>query len=85
MTRWSIAAAVVALVVTLSPGVAHADAAGPTDYVTAVLSVSPEIDGLVVTIEGGDSFVRLQAPDGAEVIVFGYAGEPYLRFSPDGT
>ena len=85
MTRWSIAAAVVALVVTLSPEVAHADAAGPTDYVTAVLSVSPEIDGLVVTIEGGDSFVRLQAPDGAEVIVFGYAGEPYLRFSPDGT
>lgn len=85
MTRGSIAAAVVALVILMAPGVALADAAGPTDYRTSIVSVSPEIDGLVVTIEGGDSFVRLRAPDGAEVIVFGYAGEPYLRFAPDGT
>ena len=85
MTRGPIAAAVVALVIILAPGVAHADAAGPTDYRTEIVSVSPEIPDLVVTIEGGDSFVRLQAPDGAEVIVYGYAGEPYLRFAPDGT
>ena len=85
MMRWSVAILATALTIVLAPSVAHADAAGPTDYRTDIVSVSPEIDGLVVTIEGGDSFVRLQAPDGAEVIVFGYAGEPYLRFSADGT
>jgi hypothetical protein len=75
----------VGLVVALAPGVAHADAAGPTDYRTTIVSVSPPIDGLEVTIEGGDSFVRVTAPEGADVIVYGYAGEPYLRFTPDGT
>lgn len=85
MTRWPIAAAIIAVVFAFLPGVAHADAATPTDYRTTIVSVSPEITGLVVTIEGGDSFVRLRAPDGSEVIVFGYAGEPYLRFAPDGT
>jgi hypothetical protein len=65
--------------------VAHADAAAPTDYRTTVESVSPAIDGLSVSIEGGDSFIRLRAPDGVEVIVYGYAGEPYLRFAADGT
>ncbi len=85
MTRWRIAVIAAALAVVPAPGVAHADAAGPTDYRTDIVSVTPEIDGLVVSIEGGDSFVRLQAPAGTEVVVFGYAGEPYLRFSPDGT
>jgi hypothetical protein len=78
-------AGALALMVVLMPGVAHADAAAPTDYRTTIISVAPQIDGLVVTIEGGDSFVRLAAPNGAEVIVYGYAGEPYLRFAPDGT
>jgi len=77
-------AVAVGLAVLLAPGVAHADAAAPTDYRTTVVSVAPEIDGLVVTIEGGDAFVRLTAPDDTEVIVYGYAGEPYLRFSRTG-
>lgn len=72
------------LAVVSAPGVAHADAAAPTDYRTTIVSVSPQIDGLEVSIEGGDSFVRLTAPAGAEVVVHGYAGEPYLRFSADG-
>jgi hypothetical protein len=82
-TRW--AAAAVWLAVVLAPSVALADAAGPTDYRTTVVSVTPPIEGLNVSIEGGDSFIRLRAPAGSEVIVFGYAGEPYLRFAPDGT
>ena len=85
MTRLAIVTAIFAAVFAVSPGVVHADAAAPSDYRTTVLSVSPEVPGLVVTIEGGDSFVRLRAPDGAEVVVFGYAGEPYLLFAPDGT
>ncbi len=82
MKLWALA---VGVVVAMTPNVAHADAAGPTDYRTTIVSVAPPIDGLSVSIEGGDSFVRLTAPTGAEVIVYGYAGEPYLRFAPDGT
>lgn len=81
-SRWAIAFAVVAA---LTPGVAHADAAAPTDYRTVIESVDPAVDGLEVSIEGGDAFIRLRTPVGAEVIVLGYVGEPYLRFSPDGT
>ena len=69
----------------LAPGVAHADAATPTDYRTTVVSVTPQVPGLEVGIEGGDSFVRLRSPDGAETIVSGYSGEPYLRIASDGT
>lgn len=67
-----------------APGVARADAAGPTDYQTTIESVAPQIDGLEVSIVGGDAFVRLRAPVGSEVIVLGYAGEPYLRFTASG-
>lgn len=79
-------AATTLLFVVLTPtGLAHADPAAPTDYRTEIVSVSPQIVGLEVSIEGGDSFVRLRAPDGAEVIVLGYANEPYLRIAEDGT
>lgn len=82
MRRWAVA---VGLMVALTPSVAHADAAGPTDYRTTIVAVAPQIDGLEVSIEGGDSFIRLTAPDNTEVIVYGYTGEPYLRFARDGT
>lgn len=82
MKRWAVA---VGLIVALTPSVAHADAAGPTDYRTTIVGIAPQIDGLHVSIEGGDSFIRLTAPGDAEVIVYGYAGEPYLRFAPDDT
>lgn len=85
MTVRGFVAAVIGLAFLLAPGVAHADAAGPTDYRTTIVGVSPWVDGLDVSIEGGDSFVRLRAPAGSEVIVLGYAGEPYLRFATDGT
>jgi hypothetical protein len=78
-------AAAIGLAIVSAPGVAHADAAGPTDYRTTIVSVTPAIAGLAVSIEGGDSFIRLRAPAGRDVIVSGYAGEPYLRFARDGT
>lgn len=80
MKWWAVA---VGLAVALTPTAVHADAAGPTDYRTTIVAIAPQIDGLVVSIEGGDSFIRLTAPDDAEVVVLGYAGEPYLLFSPD--
>ena len=62
-----------------------ADAAGPTDFRSEVLSVTPATDAITVSIEGGDAFVRVVVEPGHEVIVPGYEGEPYLRISADGT
>src|SRR5690606_682829 len=38
-----------------------------------------------VDVVGGDSFLRLRAEPGTEVVVLGYEGEPYLRYLPDGS
>ena len=66
-------------------GVAHADAAGPTNYRSEIVSVMPASDLFDVTIEGGDAFVALDVEPGTEVIVLGYGGEPYLLIDADGT
>lgn len=91
--RATLAAAIAALGAFAVPSVAHADAAGPTDYVTEIVAIdgTPPGDdrsgpaGLVtVSIEGGDSFVRVSVAPGHEVIVLGYAGEHYLRIDAAG-
>ena len=63
----------------------YADAAGPTDYRSEVVSVDPETPTIEVAIVGGDSFVELTADEGTEVFVLGYEGEQYLWFRPDGS
>jgi hypothetical protein len=70
------------LVVPASP--ALADAAGPTDYQTRLVSIDPQVAGVRITVIGGDSFVGLAVDPGLTVEVIGYRGEPFLRFSPDG-
>lgn len=84
-----VAAAVMAIAVVGAPYVAHADAAGPTDYVSTITAVAPAtvLDVLSVDIVGGDAFVRIDVAGGHEVIVLGYLPdqEPYLRVSADGT
>lgn len=68
-----------------APGdVALADAAGPTDYETTITSITPEAPGVEVSIVGGDSFLRVVAEPGVEVVVPGYQQEPYLRIRADG-
>jgi hypothetical protein len=39
---------------------------------------------VTATIEGGDSFLRIEVEPGHEVYVEGYAGEPYLWIDADG-
>lgn len=82
-------AAVVGALIVLAPlGVAtaaHADAAGPTDYRSEVVSVDPVTPTIEVSIVGGDSFVELRVDEGTEVFVLGYEGEQYLWFRPDGS
>jgi hypothetical protein len=74
------------VVAMLAPaGVAFADPAGPTDFASRITSVTPQVHGFRVDIIGGDSFLRLVADRGTDIVVQGYAQEPYLRFRPDGT
>jgi hypothetical protein len=76
---------VLAVALTFVPGVVHADAAGPTDYRSVVESITPATDAIRVSIEGGDSFVRLAVDPGHEVTVLGYDDEPYLLIDAEGT
>lgn len=64
---------------------AVADPPGPTDYLSEVTAIEPEVAGIQVEIVGGDSFFLLTVAPGVRVDVVGYSGEPYLRFSSDGT
>ncbi len=86
MSRRSLlAAALAALWILASPGVAVADPPGPTDYLSEVTEIDPDLPGIAVEIIGGDSFVLLTVEPGIAVDVVGYSGEPYLRFLTDGT
>ncbi len=80
-----VVAALVGLLGASAPQVAHADPAGPTDYRSAVVAITPATDAIEVSIEGGDSFVRIEVQPDHEAVVLGYSGEPYLRILPDGT
>lgn len=62
-----------------------ADAARPGDTTSTVEALEPAVQGVRVDIVGGDAFVRLRVEPGHEVLVPGYAGEPYLRILADGT
>jgi hypothetical protein len=48
-------------------------------YRTSVLAVEPAAPGLTVTVADGGA-VTLENRTGKEVVVLGYAGEPYLQF-----
>lgn len=63
---------------------AWADAAGPTDYQSVVVSVDPPAEGVTARIIGGDAFLEIVVAPGRRVDVIGYRAEPYLRFLPDG-
>ncbi|MDJ0954906.1 MAG: hypothetical protein QNJ81_14610 [Acidimicrobiia bacterium] len=85
MRRWSYLSVFAVLWVLGTAGVASADPPGPTDYLSEVVDIDPNVAGIEVEIVGGDSFVLLTVAPGIGVDVVGYSGEPYLRFLPDGT
>lgn len=85
MIRRSIVGLGIVLGALTIPGVVHADAAGPTDYRTTVISITPATDAIDVQVEGGDAFLRIEVDSGHEVVILGYDDEPYLRIGPDGT
>lgn len=84
MTRAFVVAIVAALAWLATPAVAHADPAGPTDYRTTVESITPSVDTIALSVEGGDAFLRIAVDPGHEVLILGYDQEPYLRIGDDG-
>ena len=85
VARLTARALALAAALTCVPGVVHADAAGPTDYRSVIESITPATEAIEVSIEGGDSFVRVAVDPGHEVTVLGYDGEPYLLIDAAGT
>jgi hypothetical protein len=59
------------------PAAAHGPG-GPTNERARVTSIEPEVDGLIVRL-GSHGLFEVENDTGEEVIVLGYAGEPYLR------
>jgi hypothetical protein len=77
--------ALVALLIALPPGAVWADAAGPTDYQSQIVSIDPPTPQLHASIIGGDAFLLLRVDSGTSVEVYGYRSEPFIRFLADGT
>jgi hypothetical protein len=58
--------------------------AGPTDYRTRILAVSPPIQGLEVRVAEVGGTLELRNRTGQQVIVLGARSEPYLRVEAGG-
>ncbi|MFP5489399.1 MAG: hypothetical protein ACLGHQ_13975 [Acidimicrobiia bacterium] len=84
MRRPIVVAAVAAAAWLGMPAAAHADPAGPTDYRTTIVSITPATDVIDVAVEGGDAFLRIEVEPGHDVLILGYDQEPYLRIDADG-
>jgi hypothetical protein len=85
--RAIIVVAVAALLVAVgaAPAAAHAVAgAQASNYQTRILSVQPVVPGLTVEVVDAGARLRVTNHTGREVMVLGYAGEPYLRVGPAG-
>ena len=77
--------AIAVVVVAAQPAAAH-DVPGikPSNFETTVDGTTPRVPGLTVrTIDLGNE-LELRNDTGADVVVLGYQGEPYLRVGPRG-
>lgn len=73
-----------ALTVLAPPAMAAADAPGPTDYQSSIVSIDPPTPTIHPSVVGGDSFLLLRVDRGTIVEVSGYQGEEFLRYEADG-
>ena len=81
----TVLAGVLALLALAGPASAHVvgEAAG-SNFDGRVTSVSPALPGVTVRILQFGDELELVNDSGAEVLVPGYSGEPYLRIGPEG-
>lgn len=87
LARLTVACLLVAGAVLLgaTPAAAHTvEGAGPTNYLTKIKSVTPDVDGLdIKVLEFGNRLEATNTTD-EELLVLGYHDEPYLRIGSDG-
>lgn len=65
-------------------GAADGGAADAAHYRSSVTQIRPDVPGLQVRVDATDSRITLVNRTGRTVTVVGYAGEDYLRITPDG-
>ncbi len=82
MTRIAVATAVAALIA--CPAAASHGGGAAQGYRSTVVRVAPELSGLAVRVIDGDDELELTNTGGREIVVEGYEGEPYLRFTREG-
>ncbi len=77
--------AVLALAAVIAP-VSSAHQGNP-NFRSEITSINPAgmAEGIALTVKNFDDGLELVNRSGKVVLVMGYDGEPYLRFSPDGT
>ena len=81
--RTLIAAAAAALLLAGAPlAAAHQ---GNPNMRSAVTAITPETDGITVTVLNGDDRLELRNTSGEDVVIAGYEDEPYARVLGDGT
>ena len=75
--------ALAAVVVVAPPaGADSLTGAEPSNYQTRVLGVRPALEGVSVEVADAGTRLRLHNRSDREVVVLGYAGEPWLRVQP---
>jgi hypothetical protein len=87
VTRWAIrplAAACLAAAasLTVAPTAWAHNVTGA--YRSAVLSVRPAVPGLKIEVVNGGNDLKVTDRSSVTIVIDGYEGEPYLRFTPDG-
>jgi hypothetical protein len=82
VTRLALAVAVVAVLVTAPVATGHGG--GSPNYRSVVTSVRPSAPGVTISVIDRDDRLRLVSTSQSEIVILGYDGEPYLRFTPDG-
>ena len=81
--RTLIGAAAAAIVLAGAPlALAHQ---GNPNMRSAVTAITPQTDGITVTVLNNDDRLELHNTSGEDVVIEGYSGEPYARVLGDGT
>ena len=80
--RLTLASVLVALVA--CPAAAPHGGGAAQGYRSQVVRVAPELSGLAVHVIDGDDELELTNTGGREIVIEGYEGEPYLRFTREG-
>jgi hypothetical protein len=82
LARLALAVAVAALIV--CPAAFSHGGGAALGYRSTVVEVTPSVSGLEVHVVDGDDQLELTNTGGREIVINGYEGEPYLKFTQEG-